>query len=54
MAKPFDIFAHIYDLLQILILSIVEYGIVYDDPINGIISICSKDMIFKFFLVNLS
>ena len=46
VAEAFNILGHVNDLLEILILSIVEYRIIDYDPVNIGIGICFKDSIF--------
>ena len=46
VAEAFNILGNVNDLLEILVLSIVEYRIVDYDPINIRVGICFKDSVF--------
>lgn len=52
MTEPLDILADVRDLLQILILTIIEDGVIHYDAINGVVLIGSEDMLFEIFAVD--
>lgn len=52
MTEPLDILADVRDLLQILILTIIEDGVIQYDAINGVVLIGSEDMLFEIFAVD--
>lgn len=49
MAKAFHILRHVHYLLKILVLSAVEYWIVYNDAVNILVRICGQNRFFYFF-----
>lgn len=54
VTEALDVLADIYNLLKVLVLTIVEDRIVDDNAVNAIIMIRSQYMTFEFFAVNLS
>lgn len=48
MAQTLNIFRDIYNLLQILILSVVENRVVDDDAIDIVVCVRSEDGVFDF------
>jgi hypothetical protein len=52
MTKTFDIFGHINNLLEILVLSIVEDWVVHDDAVDFRVCICGYQCIFNIVLVH--
>jgi len=43
VAEAFDIFVHVDDLLQVLVLAVVEDGVVDDDAVDFRVSVGSED-----------
>ena len=54
MAQPFNIFAHINDLLEVLVPSSVEDRIVDNDAVNAIVLIGCKKLVFQILSIDLS
>ena len=54
MTKTLDVLAHIYDLLQILVLAIVEDGIVDNDTVDISIVVGGDNSLFDIVLVHRS
>lgn len=54
MRQAFDIFANVYDLLQVLVLSIAKDGVVDDDAVDGVVVVGIDDGVLKEFAVDLS
>lgn len=52
MAEALDVLGHVHDLLQVLVLPIVENGVVYDNPVDVIVSVRGEDRLFDLFFGN--
>ena len=54
MGEAFDIFGDVYDLLQVLILSVAEDGIVHDDAVDFGIVVRIDDGVLEEFAIDFS
>lgn len=46
MAETFYILGYVDNLLQVLVVSVVENRVVYDDAVNIRVDVCSQDGFF--------
>jgi len=54
MTEPFDVFAYVHDLLQVLILPVSEDWVVDDDTVDFVVMVGREERVFNLLLVNLA
>lgn len=54
MTQPFDVLGYIHDLLQVLVLTVVEDGIINDYAVDIVVGVGGQDGFFDFFFVDVA